>query len=117
MNDTELLLESQCCYPEQHVHEIVGSTMIAERYQDPHNHRFATVSEEAIPYMGSHIHAIKFRTDSYEGHYHEFCGVSSIAIPVGDGRHVHFAKAATTCADGHTHKFRVASLIDDPIEK
>ena len=33
----------------QHVHEILGSTLIAERCDDPHNHRFATVSGEAIP--------------------------------------------------------------------
>ena len=75
-----------------------------------YNHRFATVSDEAIPYMGSHVHNIKFRTDSYDGHYHEFCGTSSAAIPVGGG------KAYTTSADGHVHEFQVASLIDNPIE-
>ena len=80
----------------EHVHEIVGSTFIAEYCKDPHNHRFATVSDEAIPYMGSHVHNIKFRTDSYDGHYHEFCGTSSAAIPVGGGKHIHFAKAHTT---------------------
>lgn len=108
---------SECrCHSEQHVHEIVGSTIIAERCEDPHNHRFATVSGEAIPFRGSHVHNVKFRTDSYEGHFHEFCGRSSIAFPLKDGRHVHYAKARTTAADGHTHEFRVASLINDPIE-
>lgn len=101
----------------EHVHEIVGSTFIAEYCKDPHNHRFATVSDEAIPYMGSHVHNIKFRTDSYDGHYHEFCGTSSAAIPVGGGKHIHFAKAYTTSADGHVHEFQVASLIDNPIEQ
>lgn len=101
----------------QHVHEIVGSTLIAERCEDPHNHRFATVSGEARPFMGSHVHRITFRTDSYDGHIHEFSGVSSPAIPVGDGRHVHFANAFTTMADGHVHEFRVASLINNPIDR
>lgn len=111
------LTETGCpSHPEQHVHEIVGSTFIAERCEDAHNHRFATVSGEAIPYRGSHVHRITFRTDSFDGHFHEFTGTSSPAIPVADGRHIHFAKAATTEADGHTHEFRVGTLIDDPIE-
>lgn len=67
--------------------------------------------------MDSHVHNITFRTDSYDGHYHEFCGTSSPAIPVGDGRHVHFAKAYTSYADGHAHEFRLASLINDPISE
>ena len=101
---------------EQHVHEILGSTFIAERCEDAHNHRFATVSGVAIPYQGSHVHNVTFRTDSYDGHFHKFSGQSSVAIPVGGGRHVHFASATTTTADGHSHEFRVASLIDNPIE-
>lgn len=108
---------SDCDRPrEQHVHEILGSTFIAERCEDPHNHRFATVSGEAIPHQGSHVHNVKFRTDSYDGHFHEFSGQTSVAFPLEDGRHVHFVKARTTAADGHTHEFRAASLIDNPIE-
>ena len=108
---------SNCCrYREQHVHEIVGSTFVAERCEDAHNHRFATVSDEAIPYKGSHVHNITFRTDSYDGHWHEFRGQSSVAIPTSDGKHVHFANGTTTSADGHTHEFKVATLIDNPIE-
>ena len=98
--------------PIQHVHEVIGSTFIAERCNDPHNHRIAAVSGKAIPFMDSHVHNITFRTDSYDGHYHEFCGTSSPAIPVGDGRHVHFAKAYTSYADGHAHEFRLASRSD-----
>lgn len=105
------------CPVKQHNHEILGSTFIAEQCRDAHNHRFATVSGEAIPFMGSHVHNITFRTDTFDDHFHEFCGTSSPAIPVGDGRHVHFAKAQTTSRDGHVHQFRVASLIDNPIEK
>ncbi len=101
---------------EQHVHEFLGSTIVRERCEDCHSHRFATVSDEAIRSGDSHVHKIKFRTDSIDGHYHEFCGTSSRAIWVGDGRHVHFVKACTDVADGHTHAFRAASLIDDPTE-
>ena len=82
------------CPPEQkvqrHVHEVQGSVMIAEREEDPHNHRFATVTGEAIPCgNGNHFHEIKFKTDFYENHFHEFCGRTRGAIQVGD-RHVHF---------------------------
>ena len=109
---------NNCCNREreQHVHEILGSTLIAERCEDPHNHRFATVSGEAIRSGNSHVHKIKFRTDSYDGHFHEFEGTSDPAIFVGDGKHIHFASAFTRESDGHKHEFKVASLIDTPIE-
>lgn len=101
---------------QKHVHEIVGSVKIAEREEDPHNHRFATVSGQAISIdCGDHVHEVDFRTDFYENHFHLFKGISSGMIPVGGGRHVHFAMATTTINDGHNHDFRVASLINDPI--
>lgn len=106
-----------CRRAEKHVHEVQGSTQIAERCEDAHNHRFATVSDEAIKFKGSHVHNVKFRTDSYDGHFHEFSGQSSVAIPIADGRHVHYLNASTTLADGHTHEFRVATLIENPIEE
>jgi hypothetical protein len=98
-----------------HVHEVLGSTMIAEREEDPHNHRFAAVSGEAMPFKRSHIHKICTNTDFYEDHHHEIDGKSGIAIEVGEGKHVHFASGETTFVDGHRHEFRVASLIEDPI--
>ena len=99
----------------EHVHEVQGSVQIAERNTDPHNHRFATVSSEAkICTNGNHFHVIKFRTDFYEDHYHEFCGETCPAIWVGD-RHVHFLKDVTEEAENHTHEFRLATFIDDPI--
>ena len=111
-------VEKNCHKPaEQHVHEILGSTFIAERCEDPHNHRFATVSGEAVPHKGSHVHNVKFRTDTYDGHQHEFCGQTSVAIPIDDHRHVHFLKSTTAPADRHTHEFRFATLIDNPIEE
>lgn len=122
MNDKELYNRAReearqtACKPQKHVHEITGSTEIAERCEDPHNHRFATVSDEAITRGNSHVHKVKFRTDFYEEHYHEFYGESSIAIPVGDNRHVHYLKADTDESDCHKHDFRVATLIENPIE-
>lgn len=104
-----------CCKDQRHVHEVQGSVEIAERREDPHNHRFATVSGEAIPYGYDHYHEVRFRTDFYDGHFHEFCGRTSGAIPVSANRHVHFLESVTTVNDGHCHNFRVATLIEDPI--
>lgn len=101
--------------PQTHVHEVQGSVLIAEPQEDPHNHRFATVSGEEIPCgRNDHYHEVKFRTDFYEEHYHEFWGRTGGAIRVGD-RHVHFLAGVTTVDDGHLHRFRVATLIEDPI--
>ena len=104
MNETD---SKRPCHKEDHVHEILGSTLIAERCNDAHNHRFATVSGKAIECEGSHVHEVCFTTDSYEGHKHEFKGRTCKAIPVGDGRHVHFLKDETENADNHHHDFRV----------
>lgn len=103
------------CRIKQHVHEVVGSTRIAEPQEEPHNHRFATVSGEAIPRNGSHVHEVRFRTDTFEDHEHEFCGTTSLAIDVGNGRHVHSLRGMTTINDGHRHQFIVATLIENPI--
>ena len=114
--------ETRCCQPrdcnrrQKHVHEIVGSVQIAERDTDPHNHRFATVSGEAMPTgNGDHVHEVCFHTDFYENHFHELKGRTGGAFHVGGGRHVHFIEAMTECEDGHFHRFRAASLINDPI--
>ncbi len=105
-----------CGSEQKHVHEVQGSVFIAEPVEDPHNHRFATVSGEAVRVGNDHFHEVKFRTDFYEEHFHEFKGKTSGAIPVGDGRHVHFLKDFTTRNDDHKHEFRVATLIENPIE-
>ena len=103
------------CHEQRHVHEVLGSVQIAEEREDPHNHRFATVSGQAILIGGGdHVHEVGFRTDFYEDHFHEFCGRTCGAIEVGD-RHVHFLESVTTVVDGHQHEFRVATLINDPI--
>ena len=103
-----------CDEKQRHVHEVLGSVEIAEAQEDPHNHRFATVSGEAIPVGTDHYHEVKFRTDFYEDHFHEFCGRTTCAIEVGD-RHVHFLESVTSENDGHRHNFRAATLINDPI--
>ena len=103
-------------YTGQHVHEIVGSTDFSEESHDHHNHRFATMSGNAIEAKGSHFHNICFHTDSYGTHYHEYCGSSTLAIPTGNGRHVHFANGYTNSADGHLHEFQVVSMINHPTD-
>ena len=101
--------------PQRHVHEVQGSVKIAEIPEDPHNHRFATVSGEA-KFTGptTHFHVIKFRTDFYEDHFHEFVGVTTETDDVGD-RHVHFLQSTTKPREGHAHDFRLGTFINDPI--
>lgn len=106
------------CRCGKHVHEVLGSTQVVGCCNDAHNHRFATVSGEAIPIGGGdHVHEICFRTDCANGHYHEYKGRTGGAVYVGCGRHVHFMEARTEEADGHRHCFRVATLIECPIDK
>jgi len=101
---------------QRHLHEVLGNVQIAmEECGDPHNQRFATVSGQAILIGGGdHVHEVRFRTDFYEDHFHEFCGRTGGAIEMND-RHVHFLESVTTVVDGHQHEFRVATLINDPI--
>lgn len=101
---------------QKHVHEVTGSVIPVIECDECHNHRFCTVSGEAMCKGDSHVHEIRFRTDFSDGHYHEFYGQSSEAIDVGGGKHVHFAKAFTNEEDGHRHRFQVASLIDSPTD-
>lgn len=97
---------------QKHVHEVQGSVKIDG--EDPHNHRFCTVSGEAIPYGGNdHIHEVVFRTDTYDDHYHEFRGKTGCAIKVGD-RHIHYLESVTSVDDGHKHRFEAATLIENP---
>jgi hypothetical protein len=99
---------------QKHVHELQGSVKIAEPMEDPHNHRFCTVTCEAIPCDGSHVHEVEFRTDFFEDHFHEFKGKTGPAVMVGK-RHVHFIDSCTSVNDGHRHEFEAATLIENPI--
>ena len=104
-----------CPQSQRHVHEVQGSVMIAEAATDPDNHRFATVSGEAIPAgLSNHVHEVAFRTDFYEDHFHLFRGRTGGAIPVGD-RHVHFLESVTTVSEGHRHEFRLSTFMNDLI--
>lgn len=103
------------CEEQRHVHEIQGSVKIAEPEEEPHNHRFCTVSGEAMAWgTNDHVHDVVFRTDFFEDHFHEFKGRTCGAIKVGD-RHVHFLESVTSINDEHRHKFEFATLIDNPI--
>lgn len=102
---------------QRHVHELQGSVKIAEEGEDPHNHRFCTVTGEAIPYgTDDHVHEVCFCTDFFNEHYHEFKGKTGCAIPVGN-RHVHYIDSITTVNDGHRHEFEAATMINNPIGK
>ena len=69
-----------------------------------------------FPGKKDHFHEVKFHTDFSDGHYHEFCGKTTGAIDVGNGKHVHFIKDFTKEEDNHKHEFQAATLIDSPID-
>ncbi|MGE5560793.1 MAG: YmaF family protein [Chloroflexota bacterium] len=99
---------------QKHVHEILGSTKLAETGADRHNHRFAVISGQAICTDTSHVHRVFTRTDFFNNHFHFISGVSGPAIKVGNGKHVHFVSSQTSFNDGHRHRFVFASLIENP---
>lgn len=116
----------ECCIKcekeQSHVHEVVGSVRLAELGEDPHNHRFAGVTDEVIPVPcgapGEHIHRFFTKTDFYENHFHPICVKTGVNVSVGEGedaRHVHFIDSVTGVEDGHFHEFIVATLIQNPI--
>lgn len=108
--------QNQNCERQNHVHELTGSTAILNECADCHNHRFCTVTGEAIAVGGNHVHEVNFRTDFSDGHYHEFCGRTCCGIDVGNGRHVHYIRETTACEDGHRHQFQAATLIESPTD-
>lgn len=113
--------ESSRCWPpeenrQMHVHEYLGSTMLAEEGDDRHNHRFAGVTGEAIFISGgSHRHELFTNTDFFDNHHHELESLTGPAIPVGHGKHVHFVRTRTTVNDGHFHQAQFATLIENPL--
>jgi hypothetical protein len=98
---------------QEHVHELLGSVKFADQ-NDPHGHRFSTVTGEVIP-MGAddHVHEVVFLTDFHDGHYHEFRGRTGGTIQTGD-HHVHYIRSVTSNNDNHTHEFEAATLINNP---
>lgn len=99
---------------QMHTHEFLGSTQLAELEEDPHNHRFAGVTGEAIKYGKNHYHELKTNTD-FVDHFHVVKDKTELATPVGDGKHVHFVMGTTTERDNHTHDFIFATLIESPL--
>lgn len=113
---------SKCCHHKEeqtHVHEVLGSVRLAELKDDPHNHRFAGVTDEVIVVPGvGHYHKFHTTTDFYEDHFHPICVKTGLNVKVGKGedeRHVHFIDANTEVEDGHCHEFIAATLIENPI--
>ncbi len=94
-----------------HVHEIQGSVEISGN--EPHSHRFASISSEEIPYNNSHYHEVTLKTDYFKNHFHEFNGNTTTAINIGDN-HIHYLDSVTTTNDGHNHNFKFITLFDDP---
>ena len=119
MNVQDTNNQMDCCKkPQTHVHEVVGSVRLAELKEEPHNHRFAGVTDEVIWVPGGHIHKLQTKTDFYEDHFHPICVHTGINVQVGkcdDARHVHFIDDNTQVEDGHCHEFIAATLIENPI--
>ena len=105
---------SSCEKNQNHVHEFIGSTRLAKLKDDPHNHIFAGVSEQAIPYRLSHIHVIKAKTD-FSDHLHGIIAKTGPAVQVREGKHVHFVDDETTVADEHNHELIFATFIETSI--
>lgn len=98
---------------QKHVHELTGSVKFSDQ-EDPHGHRFCTVTGEEIPFgFNNHIHEVAFRTDYHDDHYHEFRGRTGYSIPVGN-KHIHYIESVTSIDDGHWHAFEAATLTNNP---
>lgn len=99
----------------RHVHEFEGSVELAELTEDPHNHRFAGVTGQAIIVTGGHVHEVFTRTDFYEDHFHFVDSVTELPTFLQNGKHVHLVTGFTTEAEDHMHEFQVATLLEDPL--
>lgn len=111
-------IDSFCNEVQTHVHEVVGSVRLAELNEDPHNHRFAGVTNEIIEVPEGHIHKFRTKTDFYEDHFHPISVKTGIQVLVGKGddtRHVHFIDDETEVVEEHFHEFIAATLIENPI--
>ena len=106
------------CNSQLHVHEISGSTRIHSECGECHNHRFCTVTGEAIYTRDrcDHGHEVTLTTDFSNEHYHEFCAKTSGAIDVGNGKHVHFLYDRTETENNHIHELQAATQIDSPTD-
>ena len=97
-----------------HVHECVGSTMLAGMDESRHNHRFAGATTPMIPAGISHTHGLVVRTD-FLNHCHEISATTGPAIPVSADKHVHFVDTVTTMDNNHAHHVIFATLVLGPL--
>lgn len=105
------------CPAELHLHEVQGSTQVASDGCEAHSHRFAAVTSEPVLLRdGRHAHKLTFRTDTYDGHCHEFCGMTTGEYEICSG-HVHYCEGKTSGQDGHCHEFRFITHIENPMEQ
>ena len=104
------------CAVELHLHEVQGSVQSTGNDCYAHSHRFATVSCEPVTTCnGDHVHQVTFRTDTYNGHYHEYTGCTTGEYEVCEG-HVHYLEGRTSEQAGHCHSFKCITHIEDPTE-
>lgn len=107
-----------------HVHEFLGSTMLAAPIDFPelvHNHRFAGVTGPALLTNESHFHVISGNSDFFTSHFHNVDLVTgppiqlfnAEGIPIG---HIHVIASTTSINLDHAHNFIGTTLIQNPIE-
>lgn len=115
---------NDCDQVQTHVHEFLGSTMLAAPPQSEellHNHRFAGVTGPVKPIPGgSHVHVICTNSDFFFNHFHNVELVTGPVIPVRDQNdkiigHVHAFSGKTSCNFFHEHRFKGTTLIQNPI--
>ena len=104
------------CPARLHVHEAQGSVQTACERCAPHTHRFACVTCEPILLRdGRHAHSLTFRTDSFDGHCHEFSGMTTGEYEIC-GSHIHYIEGETDRQAGHCHAFRLVTQLENLME-
>ena len=84
---------NEYCHKDQkHVHELTGSTRIFNECDDCHNHRFCTVTGEAIYHKDKHdhYHEVKFHTDFSDEHFH-VCPMSIFMTIKSNTQYIHLS--------------------------
>ncbi len=120
---TGLDRDVDCGEFQTHVHEFLGSTMLAAPPGEEellHNHRFAGVTGPVKPTPGSHVHIVCINTDFFFNHFHRIEMKTGPAIPVFDEEnnfigHIHALVGTTSCDFFHDHDFKATTLIENPI--
>jgi len=98
-----------------HVHEFAGSTTLEGSII--HNHRFAGVTSEEIPYEDTHVHAILVNTDFFFNHYHEVGIRTGPPIYIEGEKHIHYVEGETTINFNHDHDFAFTTFIQNLLQE